>query len=272
MLGWLAASLLTACAGAGAGPSTSDVSRTSPPSAAVVVTSTTTTTTTTVGASTTIVPAITTTTTTTAPRRQTTTTTRAAPRQTRCRALTHIGDSITIGMTSEELAPDARLDAQYTRIGVRERYIDASGGRSIVETLPDQVNAYDTAVAQRSAGFTGCWVLELGTNDAANVAHGSLVDPATRIDRMMSVIGSDPVLWVDVISRIDRGDYASENMQMWDAALEAARVRYPNMHVFAWASVAQAEWFRSDGLHYTTAGYTTLAHSLADAVTATFPA
>ena len=175
-------------------------------------------------------------------------------------------------MTSEDLAGDARLDAQYTRVGVRDRSIDGSGARSIVETLPDQINAYDTAVAQRATGFSGCWVLELGTNDAANVAHGSSVDLATRIDHMMSVIGSDPVLWVDVISHRDSGDYSADNMRMWDSALDEARHRYPNLRVFAWSTVARAEWFKSDGLHYTTDGYTTFAHSLADAVAAAFPA
>ena len=170
------------------------------------------------------------------------------------------------------MAGDARLDAQYTRVGVRDRHIDGSGARSIVETLPDQINAYDTAVAQRAAGFAGCWVLELGTNDAANVAHGSLVEPAKRIDRMMSVVGSDPGLWVDVISHRDTGDYSSDNMRMWDSALDEARRHYPNLRVFAWSTVARAEWFLSDGLHYTSDGYTTFAHSLADAVVAAFPA
>jgi hypothetical protein len=175
-------------------------------------------------------------------------------------------------MASDDLEHDARLGMQYARVGVRDPYIDGSGARSIVETLPAQINAYDTAMAQREAGFTGCWVLEVGTNDAANIAHGSLVAAATRIDRMMSVVGSDPVLWVDVVSRIDSGDYASENMQLWDAALDNARRRYPNLHVFAWSSVARAEWFTSDGLHYTSAGYTMMARTLADALRTAFPA
>jgi hypothetical protein len=185
--------------------------------------------------------------------------------------LTHIGDSLTVGMTSENLAPDVRLDAEYRRVGVRDPFIDGSGARAIVEALPEQINAYDTAAAQRAAGFVGCWVLQVGTNDTANVAAGSVVERRARIDHMMSLIGVDPVLWVDVTSRVESGDYAAENMRLWDAALDDARARYPNLRVFAWSNVVRDEWFVDDGVHYTTEGYTTLARSLADAVVAAFP-
>jgi lysophospholipase L1-like esterase len=175
-------------------------------------------------------------------------------------------------MLNEQLDPDARLDAHYTRIGVRDQFIDGSGARSIVEAIPDQINAYDTAVAQRAAGFAGCWVFQLGTNDTANVSAGSTVELSKRIDRMMSVAGSDPVLWMDVTSRVDHGDYSSDNMRLWNDALADARQRYPNLRVFAWSSVARDEWFQTDGVHYTTAGYTTMARSLTDAVVTAFPA
>ena len=41
--------------------------------------------------------------------------------------------------------PAQRLAAQYADVGVRHAWIDASGGRSMVEVLPGQVNGYDTA-------------------------------------------------------------------------------------------------------------------------------
>jgi hypothetical protein len=175
-------------------------------------------------------------------------------------------------MTGENLAPEVRLDAQYRRVGVRDPFIDGSGARAIIEALPERINAYDTAVTQRAAGFVGCWVLEVGTNDTANVAAGSAVERAVRIDHMMSVIGSAPVLWVDVTSRVESGDYAAENMLLWDASLDEARARYPSMRVFTWSKVARDEWFVHDGVHYTTEGYTALARSLADALAAAFPA
>ena len=207
----------------------------------------------------------------TAPAPDTSTTT-TRPQRTRCRALAHIGDSITVAMTGAALPPDARLDAQYSRVGVSDPLIDASGARSIVETLPGQVSAYDAAIALRDAGFVGCWVIQVGTNDAANIAAGSRVDQATRIDRMMSVVGSDPVLWVDAISLVRSGDYARTNMQRWDDALADARRRYPALQVFAWSTEARDEWFLPDGVHYTAEGYTVLARSVADALVAALPA
>ena len=54
-------------------------------------------------------------------------------------------------------------------------------------------------------------MVALGTNDAANVAVGSGYGYSERIDRMMEIIGDDPVLWVDVKTLTDRaGPYASE--------------------------------------------------------------
>jgi len=42
-------------------------------------------------------------------------------------------------------------------------------------------------------GFKGCWVLALGTNEAADVAVGSRFTYADRIDSMMSTIGDAAV-------------------------------------------------------------------------------
>jgi hypothetical protein len=174
-------------------------------------------------------------------------------------------------MTSASIAPGQRLDDEYARVGAVERFVDGSSGRSIVEALRGQLNGYDVAVARRAEGFTGCWVLELGTNDAANVSAGSTVDLPSRIDRMMSVVGTDPVLWVDVTTRVEAGDYASSNMVLWDAALTDARARYPLLRVFAWSNVVRDEWFLSDGIHYKTEGSVVFARTLADALVAAFP-
>jgi hypothetical protein len=273
-LGLLAVLVLAACADSGS--TAPDVSVVATTTSTVAVTSSTTARVASTSTSTSTLP-ITTTSTVSVPPEPTTTVRRATttvkPRRTRCRTLTHVGDSLTVGMLNGQLTADARLDAQYTRIGVRDQFIDGSGGRSIVEALPNQVNGYDAAVAQRDAGIAGCWVFQLGTNDTANVSAGSTVQLSTRIDRMMSVAGSDPVLWMDVTSRLESGDYYStDNMRLWDDALDGARRRYPNLRVFAWSSMARDEWFQTDGVHYTTEGYTTMARSLADAVVAAFPA
>src|ERR1700683_2341187 len=104
-------------------------------------------------------------------------------------SVAHIGDSTSVDLVSPVDIPDPaeRLAAQYADVGVKNLKIDASGGRSIVETLPGQVNGYNVAQAWRSEGYRGCWVFALGTNDAANISIGSSVDAQARINEMMSV-------------------------------------------------------------------------------------
>ena len=48
-------------------------------------------------------------------------------------------------------------------------------------------------------------MLALGTNDTADVYVGSRVSLAARIQEMMSVIGGQPVMWVNVKSLLGAG-------------------------------------------------------------------
>ncbi len=198
--------------------------------------------------------------------------TAALPRRrvlrTSCRSVGHIGDSTSVGLISPEYLPDPaqRLAARYAGVGVRDLWVDASGGRSIVEVMPGQVNGYNVARAWRSEGYRGCWVFALGTNDTANVSVGSAVGRMGRIEEMMSVAHGEPVLWVNVKTLDASGPWAEANMQIWNAALREACARYPNMRIFDWASVASPAWFISDGVHYTSAGYAARAQAIADAL------
>ena len=142
----------------------------------------------------------------------------------------------------------------------------------MVEVLPGTTNGYDAAKALVRSGFRGCWVLALGTNDTADVAAGSEVGLATRIQRMMSVAGGAPVMWVNVISLLSSGPYAEANMRQWDEALLKACAQYPNMRVFNWAAMDQPGWHISDGIHYTSAGYAIRAAAIAHALARAFPA
>ena len=175
---------------------------------------------------------------------------------TSCRSVAHIGDSTSVGLVSPLDLPDPaqRLAAQYRDVGVRHSLIDASGGRSMVEEMPGQVNGYDTARSMASAGFRGCWVIALGTNDTANVSVGSSVGRMGRIRELMSVAHGAPVLWVNVKTLDPSGPWSEANMQLWNDTLLQACHQYPNLRVFDWASVAQDGWFISDGIHYTSAG------------------
>ncbi len=195
------------------------------------------------------------------------------PARTTCRAVVHIGDSTSEGLISPDYLPDPRdrIAAQYARVGVTRFIPEISGARSIVETYQGQPNAYTVARRLIRQGYRGCWVLALGTNDAADVAAGSPVGLAARITEMMSLIGDRPVMWVNVKSLLASGPYAESNMQLWNRALIRACAGHPDMRVYDWAAAVRTGWFISDGIHYTSAGYAARAYLIARALAAAFP-
>jgi hypothetical protein len=168
--------------------------------------------------------------------------------------------------------PAQRLAAQYRDVGVQHVRIDASGGRSIVEQMPGQLNGYQVASAWYQAGFRGCWVFALGTNDTANVSVGSSVGIAARIQEMMSAAHGEPVMWVNSQTDLSSGPWSVANMQLWNNALVAACSAYPNMRIFNWAAMVQPGWHLNDGIHYTSAGYAIRARAIARALASAFPA
>ena len=198
----------------------------------------------------------------------------SGPARSSCRSVVHIGDSTSDGLISPDYLPDPRqrIAAQYAQVGATRLITKISGGRSIVETLDGQPNAYTVAQQLVRDGYRGCWVLALGTNDTADIYVGSKVSQAARIRRMMSLIGSQPVMWVNVKSLLTSGPYAESQMQLWNSALIQACARYPGMRVYDWAAGAQSSWFIADGIHYTSAGYAARAYLIAQALAAAFPA
>jgi peptidoglycan/LPS O-acetylase OafA/YrhL/lysophospholipase L1-like esterase len=199
----------------------------------------------------------------------------ATARRTRtaCRAVVHIGDSTSDGLISPDYLPSPwqRIGAQYARVGVTRFIPEISGGTSIVETSSGQPNAYAVVQQLVRDGYRGCWVLALGTNDTADVAIGSPVSRPARIRRMMTLIGSQPVMWVNVKSLLASGPYSEANMHTWNRALIRACARYPNMRVYDWTSVVENSWFISDGVHFTSRGYAARAHRIARALASAFP-
>jgi peptidoglycan/LPS O-acetylase OafA/YrhL len=193
---------------------------------------------------------------------------------TSCRAVVHIGDSTSEGLISNDYLPDPgqQMGAQYARVGVRDTHFEITGATSIVETLPGGINAYDVAKGLAGDDYRGCWVIALGTNDTADVYVGSSVGLSARIKEMMSVIGNQPVMWVNVKSLVGSGPYAEDNMLKWNTALLQACARYPNMRIFDWASAVRDNWFISDGIHFTSPGYAARAHLIANALAQAFPA
>jgi len=191
-----------------------------------------------------------------------------------CRAVVHIGDSTSEGLDSAEYLPDAkeRIPARYAEVGVKETHMEVEGARSIEERFEGQPNAQEVAAAWKAEGYKGCWVLALGTNEAADVAAGSNVSERERIEKMMAIIGDEPVLWVNVRSLVEAGDpYSKENMEGWDEELVKACDAYPNMRIYNWAADVKNAWFIEDGIHFTSPGYAARAQLIAQALAHAFP-
>ena len=117
-----------------------------------------------------------------------------------------------------------------------------------------QRNAIEVAEDIRAAGFHGCWVLMIGTNDAANVAAGANVGLDARIESMLAIIGADPVLWVNTASVSTIQWYGDDSMEAFNAALADAASRHVNLWVLDWAAVVQPEWYGPDGIHHDPTG------------------
>jgi hypothetical protein len=116
-------------------------------------------------------------------------------------------------------------------------------------------------------------VLALGTNEAADVAAGSNVGLVERVEKMMNIIGDEPVLWVNVKTLPEATEfYAEKGMKKWDETLEAGCLRYPNMRIYNWAGDVKDAWFISDGIHFTSPGYAARAALIAQALAHAFPA
>jgi peptidoglycan/LPS O-acetylase OafA/YrhL len=196
------------------------------------------------------------------------------PPRTSCTSVVHIGDSTSDGLFSNDYLPDKaqQIPAQYAVVGVKTTIDRVVGATSVVESLPGTPNAQTMASGMLKSGYHGCWVIALGTNDTADVAVGSEVSRAQRIKTMMALIGSQPVMWVEVKSILSSGPYAESNMELWDQALQQALPHYANMRLYNWPAVVQNSWFISDGIHYTSDGYAHRGKMIAEALAEAFPA
>ena len=194
--------------------------------------------------------------------------------KTSCRSVLYIGDSTSEGEISPDYIPNPRLrlQAQLAQVGVRVTYPEISGARSIVETFEGQPNAATVAQRHTSQGFRGCWILALGTNEAADVQVGSSVGLASSINRMMSIVGHQPALWVEAVTLLRSGPYSENSMRDWNRDLLAACRHYRNVRVFDWPDHATTRWFIPDGIHYYSPGYVARGHDIAKSLVSAFPA
>ncbi len=196
------------------------------------------------------------------------------PPQTSCQHVLHVGDSLSLGITEDAETEDAQVAVQYERVGVADSSFDVSGGRSSVELVDDVPNAVSAAegLALSHPDVQRCWVLQIGTNDAANIAVGSPIDAVERIDRLMSVVGTEPVLWPNLKTLSSAPQYYEpENMIAYNAALTDACNRYPNLRIYDAAADIPDDAY-VDGIHHTTAGSEVFADGIARALAVAYPA
>lgn len=192
-----------------------------------------------------------TTTTSTTSSTTTTTTTLPPPTETACRRVAYLGDSTSVGIDGETgtLGDDDDLGGRLAAVGVDSVAYEVSGGRAIVERLEGQESGAEVAARLASTGFDGCWVVALGTNDAANIAAGASAGVRDRVDSIMSAVGDQPVVWFDAATVRTDGFWATTNMATWNAELDSALADHPNASLAEWSEVVSPGWFVSDGIH-----------------------
>lgn len=180
-------------------------------------------------------------------------------RRTSCKQVVQIGDSASVGVdnASKVAKAEDRLTPQYKRVGVEQVTLDAGGGRSIVEKVDGEPNAVDAVDSALGRGYRGCWVIAVGTDDAANIADGSKVTADQRIDRVMRKLTDQNVLWPTVMTNDPSNTaYSEKNMTAFNDALKRAAARYPNLKIYDFASETQPSWYNDDGIHFNATGVT----------------
>jgi len=186
-----------------------------------------------------------------------------------------IGDSTAVGLDGSNgvLSSDETIGAQLSAIGVNDLRLDISGGRSIVETLPGQTNGPDAINVIQNTGFAGCWVILLGTNDAANIAAGSNADAARRVGSILDAVAGERTLWMTASTIRTDGFWARPNTQAWNNQLTYLVGAAANVDLADWDGAASGRsWFASDGIHPNAAGLAERSRFIADNLRVFFPA
>jgi hypothetical protein len=192
---------------------------------------------------------------------------------TSCTEVLHIGDSTSTGLIGKKYLNTAdAMPAQYTRVGATTQHYEIAGGRSINEGYQSARPAKRSAETWAKKGYHGCWVLALGTMDAAAVRKGIKPGIKARIKMMMDIVGNDQVMWVNLKGRRSGGPWGAASLAAWNKALLEVCADFPNMHIYNWAGDVKKTWYISDGIHQNSEGYKYRAQFIADALAIAFPA
>lgn len=172
-----------------------------------------------------------------------------SPAKNPCTSLVHIGDSTSVGIANQ-------LKINYKNAGFKNVYISAGNGRSIAyKTAPDTMTGIEAVrYFKKKLGKGICWVIALGTNDAAS---SQKPDDSIRIDSIMHEIGQDRVAWVNVwMDSKTRLNYSSSAARKWNALLSKKSKLFSNIKIVDWSILVihNPSWFSTDGYHYNSTG------------------
>ena len=139
----------------------------------------------------------------------------------------------------------------YEYFGFTDVHISAGNGRSITKSrYPDKQSGLQAVSYWKNKTGPGrCWVIALGTNDAASVRKEKQQE---RIGQMVTAIGPEPAVWVNVsMHSTTRRSYNRSRANEWNSLLVDEKVI-----VLDWDSIAtnNKQWFAVDGIHYTPMG------------------
>ena len=162
---------------------------------------------------------------------------------TSCKSVVH-GDSTSIGLMSPAYLPGRRAHRRAVRPGRGHQHPgQISGAGSIVRTPEEPAQRRGRGQAGQGHRVRG--LLGAGARHHRCGRHrgaGATTCRTSGIDKMMAVIGDDPVLWVNVKTAGDRATRANPNMQVFDQHLEAAEARYRTCR-----STTGRRWRRTPG-------------------------
>ncbi|MDO4928690.1 MAG: acyltransferase family protein [Corynebacterium sp.] len=193
-----------------------------------------------------------------------------------CTTVIHIGDSTSIALDSEAyiVDPEQRLTAQYYRVGASVVVNDTKGARATFERLGSDPNIQEVITNLLAQNYEDpCWVLAVGTNDAANIQVGNSGPPSSRIDTIMELLkDQEKVMW-GTLRTVNATDpaYIDTTMQSYSDAIIESCQQYPNLRVYDWRNEVHDDWFIDDGIHPNSEGAIAKAHRFADALAQAYP-